>query len=246
MRFARRGAYALLVLAMLTGCGSDSNEPEDPFPDASAVYEVTGGFDDFSSSQASFTGTLELTQASRESGALEGTAALLADLDGDIFSLTDDDLASATVSPSGVVTFTMAGGSTTWTFSGRFLATTSAREGTRSLGVEATISRVPGKPPEARAAGLQRRQSDGRVRSLRCWPGSADDAPGQMFYRCVTFAMGAHPPKEGVVFRGVARNHNAVSWFESHPLLLTSGGCEPVVIPTAAGSLITVTAIGKS
>lgn len=118
MRFARRGAYALLVLAMLTGCGSDSNEPEDPFPDASAVYEVTGGFDDFSSSQASFTGTLELTQASRESGALEGTAALLADLDGDIFSLTDDDLASATVSPSGVVTFTMAGGSTTWTFSG--------------------------------------------------------------------------------------------------------------------------------
>jgi hypothetical protein len=118
MRLAIRGASCVLVIALIAGCGGDSNDPGEAFPDASGVYEVTGGFDDFPSSQASFTGTLEFTQASRESGALEGSAAMLANLGGDIFNLTDDALSNATVSPSGVITFTMAGGSSTWTFSG--------------------------------------------------------------------------------------------------------------------------------
>lgn len=118
MRLATRGVSLLLAALLLANCGGDSNEPEDPFPDAAGIYEVGGGFDDLPSSQASFEGTLELTQASRESGTLQGSASLLVELAGDVFNITDDVLSGATVSPGGVISFTMAGGSSTWTFTG--------------------------------------------------------------------------------------------------------------------------------
>jgi hypothetical protein len=117
MRHALRSV--LLTCAFLMACGGgDANEPEDPFPDAAGVYEISGGFDDLPTSIGSFEGTLELTQATRASGALQGSAAILATLDGDVFNLNDASLTSANVSPSGVITFTMGDNSTTWTFSG--------------------------------------------------------------------------------------------------------------------------------
>ncbi len=119
MPLARHGASGLLATALLlSSCGGDSTDPDEPFPDASGVYQVSGAFDELPSSQAFFNGTLELTQASQESGALHGSAAFLVDLSGDIFNVADDNLLGANVSPSGVVSFTMAGASTTWTFSG--------------------------------------------------------------------------------------------------------------------------------
>lgn len=110
--------WLAILGAGVLACGGDSNDPGDTFPDAAGVYEVSGGFDGLSTSIASFDGTLELNQASQESGTLTGSAALVADLNGDIFNLTDDALSGATVSPSGVVTFTMGGAGATWTFSG--------------------------------------------------------------------------------------------------------------------------------
>ena len=82
------------------------------------VYEIEGTFDDLPAIEASFEGTLELTQASQESGTLEGSIAILATLGDEIFNVSDDALASARVSPSGVISFTAGNGLATWTFTG--------------------------------------------------------------------------------------------------------------------------------
>ena len=109
---------ALLTIALLGCGGGDSNDPGDPFPDVAGVYEIDGTFDDLPANDAHFEGTLELTQASQESGALGGSIAVLATLGEDIFNVSDDALSSASVSPSGVISFTAGDGSATWTFSG--------------------------------------------------------------------------------------------------------------------------------
>ena len=151
-----RGPAGLLVLTLLLGCGGDSNEPEAPFPDVSGVYEVTGGFDGIASADGSFSGTLELTQASRESGALTGSAAILVDLDGDVFNISDEGLTGATVSPSGVVSFTLGGGGATWTFTGTASGSTIG-QGRHTLSGDGTISgnwqaaRATGNRPAIRA-----------------------------------------------------------------------------------------------
>ena len=135
MRLALSGV--LLPLTLLTACGGDSNEPEDPFPDAAGVYQVSGGFDDIPSNVGSFQGTLELTQASRSSGTLQGSAAIVATLEDDVFNLSDPAIASANVSPSGVLSFTMVGAAATWTFSGTLSGTTiTAGRHTLSDGVQ--------------------------------------------------------------------------------------------------------------
>jgi hypothetical protein len=117
MRLAPSGV--LLTLALLPACGGgDSNEPEDPFPDAAGVYQISGGFDGLPSSVGSFSGTLEITQATRSSGTLQGSAAILATIDGDVINLSDPALDGANVSPTGALSFTMADNSGTWTFTG--------------------------------------------------------------------------------------------------------------------------------
>lgn len=116
MRLALGG---VLLVLFVSGCGGDDgNEPEDPFPDVEGVYEVEGTFDDLPSSEASFEGTLELTQASRESGDLEGSISVLATIGDEIFNVSDEELSAATVSPSGVIAFTAGAAAATWTFSG--------------------------------------------------------------------------------------------------------------------------------
>jgi hypothetical protein len=149
MRLALSGV--LLTLALLPACGGgDSNEPEDPFPDAAGVYQVSGGFDGLPSNVGSFTGTLEITQATRSSGTLQASAAILATIDGDVFNISDPALANANVSPSGVLSFTIVGAGATWTFSGTLSGSTiSGGRHTLSDGVQSLSGNWQGN----RAAG---------------------------------------------------------------------------------------------
>ncbi len=150
MRNAFRSAPLLVATAILAGCGGDSNEPNDPFPEASGVYEASGGFDEIPSSDGSFSGTLELTQASRESGALEGAAALLVELQGDIFNLSDDVISNASVSPTGVIVFTLGDAEATWTFSGT-LSGDNINSGRHTL--SSTSANISGSWQGSRATG---------------------------------------------------------------------------------------------
>jgi len=119
MRLAYSGPVLACVL-LSSSCGGDSGSgPDDPFPDASGVYSISGGFDDLPRNDGSFTGTIEIAQASRQSGALTGTAAITADIGGDVFNVTDDAIGGASVSTADVITFTLNNGGTgTWTFTG--------------------------------------------------------------------------------------------------------------------------------
>jgi hypothetical protein len=115
---------ATLLSVSLLGCGGDSNGPDEAFPDAAGVYNVTGSFDDLPSSVAHFEGTLTITQASRETGTLGGSAAYLATIGGDVFNLADDAINGAAISPTGVISFTLVDPSGSWTFTGTLSGTT--------------------------------------------------------------------------------------------------------------------------
>jgi hypothetical protein len=110
--------YASLFLAGLLsfGCGGGDSTAPSPFPDAAGVFAVNGYFDGIPSGDAFFSGTLTFTQASRDAGALVGTASYLVTIQGDVFNISDDQIAGANVSPAGVVTYTLAGSSDSWTF----------------------------------------------------------------------------------------------------------------------------------
>jgi hypothetical protein len=115
----RLALTGVLVTLLLSACGGDdSTGPDDPFPDVEGVYAIEGSFDHLPSSQASFEGTLELTQPSRESGELEGSISIIVTVGDATFPRSDDALSSATVSPSGEISFTAGEGESTWTFSG--------------------------------------------------------------------------------------------------------------------------------
>ena len=107
---------SLLIVAACGG-GGDATAPDPTFPDVSGVYNVTGGFDGAPASQASLSGTLTLTQASRESGTLGGTFAVTALINGQAF-VGVVPLTEASVTEAGALTFTLGDGDTTWTFTG--------------------------------------------------------------------------------------------------------------------------------
>jgi hypothetical protein len=71
-------------------------------------------------SDASLSGSLTLTQASQSSGTLGGTMTLTLTASGDVTTVSDVAISSASVTPTGVVSFRLgssaAGGS--WTFTG--------------------------------------------------------------------------------------------------------------------------------
>ena len=122
-----RAAVILLCLSALYSCGGgDSVAPPEPFPDVTGSYHLDGGFDGLTRGEASFSGTLTLTQASRQSGTLGGTVSITATIDGQTSGGGTAPLQSASVSPTGAVSFSIgsitAGGS--WTFSGTHAGTT--------------------------------------------------------------------------------------------------------------------------
>ncbi len=113
---------ALLCLGLLAsaGCGggSDATEPNFPYPAVAGIYQMDGGFDGATRSQASFTGSLTLTQANRTVPDLGATASITATIEGQVFSISNQTASSASVTPAGVITVQFAGGGASWTFSG--------------------------------------------------------------------------------------------------------------------------------
>jgi hypothetical protein len=106
-----------LIVVAACGGGGDATAPGPAFPDVSGSYNVTGGFDGAPTSQASFSGTLTLTQASRESGTLGGTFAITAIIGEQAFAGVSA-LTEASVTEAGAVTFKLGGSDTAWTFTG--------------------------------------------------------------------------------------------------------------------------------
>ncbi|MBA3660090.1 MAG: hypothetical protein H0W67_10875 [Gemmatimonadales bacterium] len=120
------------VLLTLAGCGGGDGGtgPDDPFPDVSGAYNVDGGFDGTTRSEAGLTGSLTLTQASRQSGTLGGTATLTLTVQGEVSTISDVAVTEASVTPAGVVSFRIGSSAqgATWVFSGtRVGATISGR-----------------------------------------------------------------------------------------------------------------------
>ncbi|HEX3236175.1 MAG TPA: hypothetical protein VHR41_18430 [Gemmatimonadales bacterium] len=114
----RISSLSIVTGLALAACGGDSTGPKDVFPEAKGVYEVNGSFDGISTSDAHFSGALTLTQISRETGTLGGSAAYTVIIGTQSYDFTEDSLSAATVSANGVVTYTMGEGGSTWTFTG--------------------------------------------------------------------------------------------------------------------------------
>ena len=112
--------YVVGIVLLLVACGGDSTGPSKPFPSVAGTYQLDGTFDDFAPSVASFTGTLTITQASRDDGALGGSISLTANLGGSVLTISNRPLQEASVSPAGNVAFQAQSATpgTTWTFSG--------------------------------------------------------------------------------------------------------------------------------
>jgi hypothetical protein len=133
-------SVTFLVAIIAFGCGGDdSNAPNPAFPDAAGVYNITGNFDGYPESQASFTGTVTLTQATRTQGTLGGSASITATLGSDVLTGTDDALSQASVASNGAITFTMVDPSGTWTFNGT-LSGNSINQGRHTLNAPGTGS----------------------------------------------------------------------------------------------------------
>jgi hypothetical protein len=107
----------LLVPLLVIGCGGgDSNAPTPAFPNVAGTYTMTGGFDGFTTTEASFTGNFTLTQASQAQGALGGNASITARFGDQIATVSDNALDRASVTNTGAITFTLTDPSGTWTF----------------------------------------------------------------------------------------------------------------------------------
>jgi hypothetical protein len=128
-------SVVLVVALVVLGCGGgDSNAPNPTFPNAAGTYNMTGGFDGFTTSEASFSGTFTLTQASLTQGTLGGSANVTVRLGDQIGTVTDNALEQATVSTAGVITFRLSDPDGTWTFNGT-LAGSSVTGGRHTLNV---------------------------------------------------------------------------------------------------------------
>jgi hypothetical protein len=183
--FFPRGLRALSVVALVNSCGGgDLAAPEPTFPDVAGIYSVTGVFDDLPPSDASFNGTLTLTQGSRESGVLGGTMAVTTLIGGDVSGGTLP-LHQATVTPNDEVTFVLNGTeNATWTFTG-------TRSGTTIIG--------------------RHTLSDGTRRFSGAWRaviGGNAPAPGSLSVEVTT--SGASPDSDGYIIALNGTNQSSI------------------------------------
>jgi hypothetical protein len=132
-----RGVKLLVALVVLGCGGGDSNAPNPAFPNAAGVYTMTGGFDGFTASEASFSGSFTLTQASLTHGTLGGSANVTVRLSDQIGTVTDNAVERASVSSAGAITFTITDPDGSWTFNGT-LAGSSITGGRHTLNVPGT------------------------------------------------------------------------------------------------------------
>jgi hypothetical protein len=105
---------SLLVLALLAplACGGDSTAPEEPYPDVSGRFVVTGDFDGLSE-VGDWSGSLQLT---RPDGRGEYTGRLtVALVEGGL--LLDEEL-TGSVERDGALRFQIADASGSWEFTG--------------------------------------------------------------------------------------------------------------------------------
>ena len=119
--YGRLAVRCLLGVGLLTSAscgGGDAAGPNLPYPAVAGVYQIDGGFDGATRSQASFTGSLTLVQATRTQATLTGTASITATINGQVLSVSDTPFSSASVTPAGVITFVFAETGVSWTFTG--------------------------------------------------------------------------------------------------------------------------------
>ena len=113
---------AAVATAAVLGCGDDDSGggPSDLFPDVAGVYQVHGSFDGFTEAQAVVNGSVTIEQESQEQSTLTGTATLAKTGTEGTLTLTNVELQGASVTLSGIVSFTLGntGGGVTWSFSG--------------------------------------------------------------------------------------------------------------------------------
>ncbi len=109
-----------LVAVSLSGCGGGKdNTGPNAFPDISGVYSLQGGLDGLTSDEAAFVGTLILSQASTETGNLSGSLTMTITAQGQVNSIGEAPLQSASVTQEGAVSFRLGPNPAAgWTFSG--------------------------------------------------------------------------------------------------------------------------------
>jgi hypothetical protein len=120
----------LLLVASLAGlaafgaaCGDDDSGPSTPtFPNVAGVYQISGTFDEATSEEASFTGTVEVTQATLESGVLGGNLEATLNILGEETPISGA-LTSASVTESGAIAWTVTDEGITWRFNGNMSGT---------------------------------------------------------------------------------------------------------------------------
>jgi hypothetical protein len=126
-----------LAVAALSACGGgDDAGPSAPqFPSVAGFYNLSGTFDGFTPQEASIAGTVQLTQATLESGVLGGNFQVTATIGGDVVPITSA-ITSASVTQNGAVTWTIASNGVAWQFSGNVAGTAMSGRHTLSDGAQ--------------------------------------------------------------------------------------------------------------
>jgi hypothetical protein len=157
----------IVCLGLVAGCGGDSgddNEPEPAYPAAAGSYTVSGGFDGLTPAQANFTGTVALTQASRDAAPLGGSANITATISGNVFPI-NGPVSGASITTAGVLTLVLdGGGGAAWNFTGTLAGTNASGRHTLTDGfasysgnwsmarAAATVQSQPAAPQAAPAS----------------------------------------------------------------------------------------------
>ncbi len=139
MHHRHRWTTLLATTALLAACGGDSAGPDDPtYPAVGGIWEFHATFDGLSASQAFVTGSIALTQPSREQPTLGGTWQLTATVGGDIFA-GQGTVSQGSVTSTGQLTLTLIepGAIETWTMTGTVVGTSAQGRFTLSDGFDA-------------------------------------------------------------------------------------------------------------